>query len=78
MAQVCALPSQIYTLCYEVMAPGRKSGFRLDFGRILIGSASKSDLRPAERRQEDQFWCFADWKPAEIQHGNQISGPEAL
>ncbi len=59
------------------MLPGRSSSFRPDFGRILIGKASKSALRPAGGRPEGRFRGFPQKNPAEIRPGNPISGPEA-
>ncbi len=35
------------TLCCAIVLPGRKSGFRAGFDRILVGKTSKSALRPA-------------------------------
>ncbi len=46
-----------------------------DFGRIPIGPASKSALRPAER---SKILSSPDQNPAEIRPGSPISGPEAL
>ncbi len=35
------------TVFYAIVLPGRKSGFRAGVGRMLVGKASKSALRPA-------------------------------
>ncbi len=48
------------------------------FGRIPIGRASKSALRPAFGRTEGRFLCFPDDIPAEIWPGSLIAGPETL
>ena len=54
------------------MIPGdRPSG--PDLGRILIGKASKSAIRP-----EGRFSGSPCHNPAEIWPGSTISGPEAL
>ena len=66
-------------LCYAIvlfLAGNRASG--QDFGRILIGRASKSALRQAFSRPEGRFLCFPDRNPAEIRPGSPISDPEAL
>jgi hypothetical protein len=36
--------------CYAIVLPDRKSGSGSDVGRILIGKASETALRPAEGR----------------------------
>ena len=66
-----AVPNNIIvTLCYAILLPGWKSGFRAgnrssrqDFGRMLVGRASKSALRPAEGRPEGRFRGFPDVNP---------------
>ncbi len=49
-----------------------------DFGRILIGRASKSVLRPAFGWPEGRFCGFSVLNLAEIRPGNPISGPALL
>ncbi len=62
------------TLRYAIVLPASVSW--QDVGRVLIGRASKSALRPAEGRPEER--CVSPTNPAEIRSGNPISGPEAL
>ncbi len=68
--QMRAVEDQCSMLRNNASGPG--------FGRILIGRASQSALRPAECRPEGRFCCNPDLNPAEILPGRQISGPEAL
>ncbi len=65
------------TLCYAIVLPGRKSGFRPNFGRTATGKEPKSALRPAPGRRTD-FQFFPGISLAKIRSGSPISGPEPL
>ncbi len=42
------------TLCYAIVLPAGDRASGMDFVLILIGRASKSDLRPAKGQPEDR------------------------
>ncbi len=70
-------PAKQRPLCSAMVFLGWKSGFRPDFGRILIGKTSRSVLRPAFRRPGSQIECSPDDNPAETRPGSPIcAGPE--
>ncbi len=65
------------TLCYAIMFPGRESSGS-DFGRILIGKASGSALRPAFGQPGGAILKLSRLSPVKKWPGSPISGPKAL
>ncbi len=59
------------SLCYTIMLPGRRSGFRAGFRQHPNRETLNIDPQAGLR-------SFPDWNPAELRPGSLISGPEAL
>ncbi len=64
------------TLCYAIVLPGWKSGFRAGFRSESSRESLKIGPPAGLRQPQGQFLSFPDQNPAEP--GSPISGPEAL
>jgi hypothetical protein len=68
----------LYSIYYEIVPPGRKSGFRVGFRPDASRESLKIGPLASRRPAGGPLLRFPHQNPAESRPGSPISGPEAL